>query len=98
MYCSSCGRELSDRARFCSECGSPTGVVESDGHLRTETTRTRNVSVAFIVSAYFVAVLFPIAGLLMSIYLAFKCERLHSYGVFAVTLIALAGYGIYFNS
>jgi hypothetical protein len=56
------------------------------------------VSAGLIVSAYIFAALFPIIGLIMSIYLAFKRERLHSYGVFAVTLIALAGYGIYFNS
>ncbi len=30
MYCTNCGTKLSDTARFCSECGAPTGVVARD--------------------------------------------------------------------
>jgi len=56
------------------------------------------VSAGFIVSAYILAALIPFVGLVMSIYLTFNRERLHSYGVFAVTLISLAAYGVYFGS
>lgn len=28
MYCTNCGSKLADNARFCSECGAPTGVAK----------------------------------------------------------------------
>ena len=40
MKCSSCGARVSNRARYCSKCGTPTGgivVVEDESGLKTYT-------------------------------------------------------------
>ena len=72
--------------------GSATVAHGEDHPSLLESPRVRTVSVGLIVSAYLVAALIPILGIAAAIHLTFNRERLHSYGVFAVTLISLAAY------
>lgn len=52
--------------------------------------RVTKVSSEFLFVAYLFAVVFPILGFAFSIYLAWRRERGHSYGVFMVSLAMLA--------
>lgn len=59
MYCSNCGRQLEDQARFCSECGTPKSQVPPKPSQRYEQpplSRIRNGKIAGVcggVARYF---------------------------------------------
>lgn len=59
MFCSSCGKQLSDQAIMCPGCGAPTQLY--DGKL--------TVGTGTIVAAYLLSVLLPVLGLIAGVYL-----------------------------
>ena len=67
-YCYACGEELVDDAKFCKSCGA--NVV--DGAQRAsvpERPVTEKSYTAFIVIGYIAAVLIPLIGIIIAIYL-----------------------------
>ncbi|MCW4021714.1 MAG: RDD family protein [archaeon] len=43
MYCSKCGEQLSDDAKFCTKCGAPIVTVEAKSETEKETTKVETV-------------------------------------------------------
>lgn len=76
MYCSSCSKELSDKAISCPECGAPTENYGSE------------VSQGVIVAGYILAFIIPFIGGIVGIYSMFKSKPGHGIGILALSLFS----------
>lgn len=95
-YCPSCGEELVDDANFCKSCGA--SIV--DGAVRAEVPEQPLVEksyTGFIVVGYAGAVLIPIIGILVAIYLMTRndSEQAKKHGKYII-IVAVVVWAISF--
>lgn len=84
MFCSNCGKEVSDSAAACPSCGEPTkNQLKVDSEKKTIGGKT-------IVFSYIVAVVIPIVGIVVAIYLLIRHSVGHAIGVAAVSITFMA--------
>jgi uncharacterized OB-fold protein len=84
MFCTSCGKQLSDQAIMCPGCGAPTKVHDAKLSVGTGT----------IVAAYVLSVGFPILGLIAGIYLwAGKKQVAHGVACIIISFIFINLWG-----
>ena len=84
-FCPNCGEELADTAKFCKSCG---GTVPDKAY--TEDNYVENHKTAIIIG-YVCAFIFPLIGLIVSIYLftrknSSKASK-HGKYILAITLV-----------
>jgi hypothetical protein len=78
MFCKECGTELSDNAVVCVKCGAATDNFNK--------TKTGDVSNAFIIWAYIIAVIFPLGGIAMGVYALVKRKTGHGIGILVLAM------------
>ena len=67
-YCPNCGDELIDDANFCKSCGSQIGDASVNAYGQTYHSGEKTYTIAVIIG-YIAAVLIPIIGVIIGIYL-----------------------------
>lgn len=92
MYCSDCGNQLLDRAVICPNCGCPTRNHKAHQSSDTEITPGQ------IAALYAVGFIFPIGGVIGSIYLFVKGSVGHGIGVIVLSLFAMFFWFGFFES
>lgn len=78
MYCVGCGAELHDKAVICPKCGVPTANESEKPKVRTGN----------IVGGYMFAVLMPIVGFCVGLYLLFRDQVGHGAAIIALSVTA----------
>lgn len=94
-YCPSCGEELVDNAKFCKSCGINLETMEENRYSHQENTRqfieaTEKSHTAAIVIGYILAILVPLLGLIVAVYLLTRDEskaKRHGKYILIVTVI-----------
>ena len=95
-YCPSCGEKLIDEARFCKNCGIE--LENNQGNINAHHENTQQFKTATekshtlaIVAGYVLAILIPLFGLIISIYLLTRDDspnaKKHGKYVLIVTVI-----------
>lgn len=85
MYCRKCGAQIDDEAAICLKCGVPThNFKQSSPDPQVIGGDNAQVAQSLLVLAYLTAVLFPIVGFILGIYLIVKGAITH--GVLAMVL------------
>ena len=95
-YCPACGEELIDAARFCKNCGASLDEPHQMGNTHQENTQqfmeaSEKSHTAAIVIGYVMAILIPLVGLIIGIYLLTRNDssnaKRHGKYVLIVTLV-----------
>lgn len=81
MFCSNCGNEISENAVACPSCGEPT-----KNQLKTDS-ENKTVGGKTIFISYLVALIVPIIGVVVAIYLLFRHRVGHAIGVAVVSFV-----------
>mgnify|MGYP003146249652 CR=1 FL=1 len=91
MYCQICGSEIEENFKACPACGSKFASKDNsktDKHMSTRT----------IMLAYFAAVIFPVIGLVLSIYFLFRHRIGQAIGVATTSFFFVAfWYGVFMS-
>ena len=91
MFCSNCGKEISDKAYICPNCG-----VKTNASADAENDQLRSMSIAAIVLTFFV----PIVGFILGIVVLAKMKQNGTIGVpsdvrdMSISAVAIVGFGI----
>lgn len=91
MFCRNCGKELFDEAVVCMYCGVKTdnfekAMSDSAQTIEPEVVQDNPVKKALIVG-YITAVLIPLVGFILGIYVLFKNRVLHGVGIITISLL-----------
>jgi hypothetical protein len=78
MYCVGCGNELHEKAVICPKCGVPT----ENNPIKPKISRGN------LIGCYIFAVIMPIIGLILGIYLLFKDQVAHGIAVLILSITA----------
>lgn len=78
MYCVGCGAELHEKAVICPKCGVPTTNKESKPPVRKGN----------IIGGYIFAILMPIVGFCVGIYLLFRDHVVHGAAIIGLSVTA----------
>jgi hypothetical protein len=89
MFCSTCGKQLNDRAVICPQCGVPT-VVPVPAPVPAVPAQVSDVSDNTFAAMYFLTPLFPIVGLFIGIYLLCKKETGHGLAGIGLSIVCWA--------
>lgn len=89
-YCPACGEELIDAAKFCKNCGAEIGNPQKTTNTYQENRRQyielgdKNYTIAIVVG-YVMAILIPLIGLIVGIYLLTRdSSRAKKHGKFVL--------------
>ena len=77
MFCSACGEKIADKAVICPKCGVATGNNPEPSDVTRRT----------IIGAYVAAVVIPIVGFILGIYLLVKREVGHGIGALVLSVV-----------
>ena len=72
MFCPSCGEELADDAKFCKNCGKEIRQKQPEGIVQNQEFNVERVEESYkltIIIGYILAILIPILGIIVAIYL-----------------------------
>ena len=78
-FCPSCGEELVENARFCKSCGMNIETMEENPYSHQQNTQqfieaTEKSHTAAIVIGYVLAILVPLLGIIVSVYLMTRSD------------------------
>lgn len=76
MFCSACGEKIADKAVICPKCGVAT---ENNGNQKA-------MGKGLIIGSYVGAVLMPIVGMILGIYLLIKKQVGHGIGALVLSV------------
>lgn len=99
MYCKSCGTELNDEAVVCVNCGVKTDNFEKSVNENAQLIepevipdeKLKSLKTALFVG-YITAVLFPLVGFIVGIYVLAKNAVLHGVGIMTLSIFAFLIY------
>ena len=83
MYCQTCGRELSHGTLICPSCSGTNKTGTADNG-------KKEVGKSTVISAYVAALLLPIIGLVVALYLLIRHQVSHAIGVAATSVVFLS--------
>ncbi|MBR4447923.1 zinc ribbon domain-containing protein [Methanobrevibacter sp.] len=67
MFCPSCGEELPEGTKFCKNCGKEISNIQTSNAVQTQ--GAENDHKIAIIAGYILAILIPLIGLIIGIYL-----------------------------